>query len=145
MDEMNWDEWEVRRTWRAFHKEPIVPDKVSGYDDLILSLGIDIVGSLVLGSYQGDTIYLVKEGPYYGYLVNGYGSCSGCDSFEASRDSAKDLTELRDVLENNIQWEPNLQELKRWVEEHDWKGDYFTEDSDEIKEQLLNLIAQEEK
>ena len=43
--------------------------------------GIKIVDSRIVGDYQGDEIVVVfdpKSGQY-GYLVHGYGSCSGCD------------------------------------------------------------------
>lgn len=36
------------------------------------------------GSYQGDIVFRVEDKGRIGYLVWGYGSCSGCDELEAA-------------------------------------------------------------
>lgn len=35
------------------------------------------------GMYQGDIVFRVEDAGRIGYLVWGYGSCSGCDELEA--------------------------------------------------------------
>lgn len=58
------------------------------------------------GSYQGDSIILLKRWNEY-YIANwGWGSCSGCDALEASNDNADSLAEL--VLDYQSSITPKL-------------------------------------
>lgn len=50
----------------------------------LLSAHFPSVTEIVTGSYQGDLVFRVEdEDGRLGYLVWGYGSCSGCDELEA--------------------------------------------------------------
>lgn len=62
------------------------------YDEIIATFG-DIVKQWEVGSYQGDYIYLLKEGDRYTLSVVGYGSCSGCDALEGLEYDMKNMTE----------------------------------------------------
>ncbi len=51
----------------------------------LLSRHFLYVTEIVTGSYQGDLVFRVEdEDGRVGYLVWGYGSCSGCDELEAA-------------------------------------------------------------
>lgn len=77
--------------WYSFR--PYTPS----YKDLFVIAGNDILLDETLGSYQGDYLfYLVnKFTGKHGFVVVGYGSCSGCDALEAC-DTIKDLQSLQD-------------------------------------------------
>lgn len=74
------------------------------YDDLVLSMGVEIVDEEDCGYYQGDYVYLVKRGEIHGILVVAYGSCSFCDPLQAADNSVGDVIALRDQLQAEILW-----------------------------------------
>lgn len=105
-----------------------------GYENLIATGGVDVVDSVYSGDYQGDLFMIVERDGKYGYAVTGYGSCSGCDAYEASRDddvfympyetrwdmsleeiiAAKPegaLAKLREALLSSITWVDNKADL----------------------------------
>lgn len=73
------------------------------YDTLLKSLGAEVVEMINCGSWQGDSVTLLKKNGKFGFVVFGYGSCSGCDALEAC-DSLEELEALRDSLEAQIKW-----------------------------------------
>lgn len=46
-------------------------------------LGYEIIAWEDFGNYQGDYAAIVKGKGGFGFVVIGYGSCSGCDALEA--------------------------------------------------------------
>jgi hypothetical protein len=116
--------------------KPIVYEKsMSGhfyapsYDELIDSMEVDVLLRKDTGDYQGDTHALVKEGPRYGYLQFGWGSCSGCDALEGVS-SIEGATKLRDELYRGIIWHDSVADALAWFKTHDWKGDYVWHDQE---------------
>ena len=57
------------------------------YRDLIEHTGLEVLSDHVFGSYQGDMLFVVRDGARVGAVVVGYGSCSGCDALEAAERS----------------------------------------------------------
>jgi len=49
----------------------------------LLADHFESVEYVICGSYQGDIVFRVEDKGRVGYLVWGYGSCSGCDELEA--------------------------------------------------------------
>lgn len=94
------------------------------YQRLVDAMDVITIISVDIGSYSGDSLYLVKEGNRFGYLQFGWGSCSGCDALQACR-NFKELDELRQSLYDSIKWFDTAQEGFRWFLNHDWKGDYL--------------------
>lgn len=90
-----------------------------GYDELIASFEYEVLGQLDTGSYQGDTQVLLRDGDRYGYLLFGWGSCSGCDAMADCRNVAQ-ATELRDELVAGITWFDTAAELLSFLENRDW-------------------------
>ena len=76
--------------------------------------------------YQGDSFVLYTRNvdgyDQYGILIFGWGSCSGCDALQAC-DSYNEIDSLRNSLESSIQWD-SLKNTLRYLDEHDWAGDY---------------------
>lgn len=86
-----------------------------GYELIVRSFGFDYTMQ-TFGSYQGDHAVVLRDGQRVGWLVIGYGSCSGCDELEAvdpwchHRDgepcncSWAGVVELRDRLLSEVKW-----------------------------------------
>lgn len=53
------------------------------YESALIAAGCKIVEFKNFGSYQGDWYAMVEVGGEKGILTGSYGSCSGCDAFEA--------------------------------------------------------------
>lgn len=61
-----------------------LPDNIGDYKLALHAAGVDVLDYESFGSYQGEWWAKVKFPNDELYFVNGYfGSCSGCDSFEA--------------------------------------------------------------
>jgi len=107
-------------------EEYFYPD--DSYDSLVASAGT-IIKDWNIGSYQGDYVYLLKNGDKFGFTVVGYGSCSYCDALE-SCDSQAEVDELKESIVKDIFWgtaeEVEAHAIKedanRWYyHEHEWK------------------------
>lgn len=99
-----------------------------GYEDMVDSIG-EIVQEISLGTSEGDLLFLIrgKENKKWGYVGVGYGSCAGCDAYQACSTN-KELQSLRDDIENSTRWFDNSTEAIDFFVNHDWKGDYFGRD-----------------
>jgi hypothetical protein len=74
----------------------------------------DVLIEHTLGSYQGDMLFLLRNGDQFGFLVVGYGSCSGCDSLEAC-ESQEAVDSLAERIYDGIKWFDSFDELKSYV------------------------------
>lgn len=83
------------------------------YNTLVEDFG-EIVLEADFGYYQGDYIYIFKSGWGYGFLIVGYGSCSGCDMLQ-SCESLDSVLELQESLRNGVKWFDNLDDLKTYI------------------------------
>jgi len=98
------------------------------YDSLVASAGT-IIKDWNIGDYQGDYVYLLKNGDRFGFTVVGYGSCSYCDALQ-SCDNQEEVDELKESIVKDIFWgtaeEVEAYAIKedanRWYYyEHQWK------------------------
>jgi glycosyltransferase involved in cell wall biosynthesis len=98
------------------------------YDSLVASAGT-IIKDWNIGDWQGDYVYLLKNGDKFGFTVVGYGSCSYCDALQ-SCDSQAEVDELKESIVKDIFWgtakEVEAYAIKedanRWYyHEHEWK------------------------
>jgi len=91
-----------------------------GYEALISSMEYDVLLETHDDDYQGDSRYLLYDKEKgYGYLIFGWGSCSGCDALQAC-DNKQEVEALRDNLVSEIHWEDTKEELLNWVLKRDW-------------------------
>ena len=88
--------------------------------------------------YQGDSRVMYEKDGKYGFLIFGWGSCSGCDSLQAC-ESIKDVQDLIDTLHNGIHWFDSLDELKLYFKEKDWQLEYAWH-AEETKEFINKVI-----
>ena len=121
---------DVRKEFPNQFEDEICPCFNSDYDALVSKFG-EVLISCDIGTYQGDTLVVLKKDDKYGYLQFGWGSCSYCDALQGCK-NYEDLQELVDYLESSIKWFDSKEELKSWGEEHDWVGDWFW-DGNELK------------
>ncbi len=84
------------------------------YQSLIEDRGIRILIEEENGDYQGDLLFFVKGGRKFGFVSVGYGSCSGCDAYEAACDD-NSLNELGDDIVGEIQWFDSLKQAKEFI------------------------------
>lgn len=99
------------------------------WESLIESFDYSILLNHEFGDYQGDLFFLLEDAAptYYrvGFLVFGYGSCSGCDSLQACANK-EEVIELRDKLHTEIHWEDSPKEMLTFLHNRDaplyWYG-----------------------
>lgn len=82
--------------------------------------------------YQGDSRVLYRKDDKYGFLIFGWGSCSGCDSLQACN-SQQEVAELMESLESSIKWCDTLDELVDYLHSDDRSLNYYAQ-CDEWKE-----------
>lgn len=105
----------------------------------MLSLFGEIIIQCDEDNYQGDTIAVVKNGNDYGYLMFGWGSCSGCDALQACN-NVSEVVELANDFQSAIKWFNSLNELKDFVSVHDYEGDWTDKDLvSEFKKELASV------
>lgn len=60
-----------------------IKDIYTDHQDLFERQGFEILDWESFGSFQGDHAAIVKKDGKVGFIVVGYGSCSGCDALQA--------------------------------------------------------------
>lgn len=101
------------------------------YRDLVDSMNVTVLFEYEVGDYQGDTLYLLRQGyGKWGILHIGWGSCSGCDALQDVMDyswpeSREKVEKFRDELFERITWFDTQEALTKYLDEHDWEGDYL--------------------
>lgn len=94
-----------------------------GYDGIAERLG-DVVLSGTFGDYTGDYLYLLRDGDRYGFLVQGYGSCSYCDALQ-SCESLDDVQALIHRMYDAVVWKESADEFLKWVtRDRDWQDQW---------------------
>lgn len=91
-----------------------------GYQEAIEANGVEVIEFKMFGSYQGDWVAILKDGRF---IHGSYGSCSGCDAFEAEFGWKDEVVVKQD---NGKYYRGNC----RWSE------------SDEVTEDEANLLNQ---
>lgn len=109
---------------------------ISNYQPILDSFG-EILVQVDDDDYQGDSRILYKKDNQYGYLIFGWGSCSGCDALQACSNYAE-VDKLIESLRNDIKWFNSLQELKDYFGSKDWELEYSWQ-SEETKE-FINKV-----
>ena len=111
-----------------------------GRHDIYSTIGT-VVDTLSVGDCEGDHIVILcamkpDRKQRWGFLVDGYGSCSGCDSFCAALEDygpGRDpdaMTDYRNRLAASVLWFRNPEDLAKYmVEEKDWGGSHLANDS----------------
>jgi hypothetical protein len=116
---------------------PAIPADKSDYELALHMAGANVHAHRQFGSYQGDWWALVTVKGKTGWITDSYGSCSGCDAFEAefgwSDDEREDYAArlanfgrryLDDILtqeqaeakaSENGDWDIEADEMAAWI------------------------------
>ena len=118
--------------------------RIVNYDALVALHG-DIVGSLTLGSYQGDLLYVIydPETKLYGFVHTGYGSCSGCDALEAAVGYQDDVDwdSVFRIAQSLVPDQGRTAEnMIAWLQSHDWEGEYYGHEAGNIHSWITDTL-----
>ena len=109
------------------------------YYEIVATQG-EILKDWIIGDWQGDYVYLLKNGDKYAFTVIGYGSCSGCDALEGCEND-EEFNRLKESIINGIVWGTKQdvydyvfnQEANRWYfHEEDWVG---------IRKEIMEILG----
>lgn len=108
-----------------------------GYHRSLEAAGATVIAYKTFGSYQGDWLALVEYNGQRGWVHDYYGSCSGCDAFEASfgwdkpetqeslaefaRDYLADLKsneQIVDIASKHSAYSVEDEAMLKWVKSH---------------------------
>lgn len=108
------------------------------YQPILKSIGTILI-QVDEGDYQGDSMVLYKKGSKYGYLIFGWGSCSGCDALQAC-ENMEEIQSLIDQLHNDVKWFDSLNDLKAYFINKDWELEYLyhSDGGKEFIEKVIN-------
>jgi hypothetical protein len=109
---------------------------LESYSDIIATFGEILVEETAGSGYEG-TIYacvLNRDTNKYGYIMQAYGSCAGCDLLEGS---GPEMT--REAIGEEIEWFDTLQELREFVNKAAEESDWYTEETTVFRRRLLDL------
>jgi len=104
---------------------------------------IDELGNVLVqvddNDYQGDSRVLYEKDGKYGYLIFGWGSCSGCDELQGC-ENIWEIQVLMENLETNIRWYDTIDELKQYFKDKDWDLEYswHAEETKEFVDKVIN-------
>lgn len=107
-------------------------DNIQSYDDIIdLTWEYEkILFKEYIGSYQGDLVVIFEDNGKFGLLVQGYGSCTGCDELigivydhNDGRDVTDQLNGISQRMFDSIMWHDSLDDLAETALERN--GNYW--------------------
>lgn len=115
------------------------------YQEGFKSLGFEILEWVTFGTYQGDYAVILKEDDTLGFVVIGYGSCSGCDALEACN-SNKEYRELMHSVIQSIYWGTQEELLSKINDEYDDNNWYRHDDEfSQNKSKLIEVLIKGEQ
>lgn len=97
------------------------PEGPSNYKPIIQLFG-ECVVKVDDDDYSGDSRILYMKVGRPGYLIFGWGSCSGCDSLQMC-ESYEEIDKLIEELREKIQWFNSKEDALNFFINHDWEGD----------------------
>ena len=101
-----------------------ITEMACNYIELVESFEFEIIADAHTDDYQGDSLYLLKDGTRIGLLEFGWGSCSGCDALQ-SCGSVAEVVALRDELFDKIKWFESLAEVVEYISTKDWETTFY--------------------
>ena len=88
------------------------------YEGAIRALGLDVIAAVDLG----DWVAVLGEdyGSRFAFLVIGYGSCSGCDAWEAAENAAGRARLVADLLDG-AKWFDEFEQVQAYVADAEYR------------------------
>lgn len=115
-------------------------DEEIGYLRALKAAGFEVIDYEQFGSYQGDLLVFVKLNQKYGFIIEQYGSCGGCDVFEAEVktenpealrlfgeryfDDVRSYDEALKYVSRHAHWDQEAKQMVEWVESHRYVCDF---------------------
>ncbi len=133
------------KTAKELYADSVEYEKTHGYFPTITDYFpiIQNIGNVLVQvddhDYQGDSRIIFEKDNKFGFLIFGWGSCSGCDSLQAC-ESIQDVQDLMDSLNEQVSWFDSLDELKSYFAKKDWSLDYCFH-SAETKQFISEVLA----
>ena len=122
------------------------------YHQIVDGFGVTVLAHEAVGDYQGDYLYLLKDGERFGFLVVGYGSCSGCDALEAvlscrsvGEDLFESVQELADSLHREVIWKDSAADMIAYLKERDGANSYFYGEAKEVIKEYVEILEKHAK
>lgn len=115
---------------------------VDDYAPIIAYLGETLVHADI-GHRQGDTYLLLRTSNGYGFVVIGYGSCSGCDALRACK-SYEDVDNLISGIQSSMKTFDTLADAQLHIANNDYhKFMFYGNNSDwqQFRTACLSLDA----
>lgn len=108
---------------------PTLWEECDSYEYLLKGINTDVNWKIICyaGSYQGELYCFGEYKNKFYYVSTGYGSCSGCDWYEANRNSVEGLQTIQDELKRNIREFDSIEEFKEWFNKKEVSGWYRVE------------------
>ena len=112
----------------------------SGYILALRAVGFEVIDFEEFGSYQGDLLVFVRLNGVYGFIIEQFGSCGGCDSFQADckdntpeslqafgkqyLDAMKSYDQAFAYVSKHSDWDQEALKMKEWVQKHQYPVDF---------------------
>lgn len=93
----------------------------TSYDQIVRAFGHDVLVQSDIGSYQGETLWLLRSGDRIGYLELSYGSCTVCDELQCCESQAE-VDALKVKYEAAIRWFGGPGAAIEWLRGRDWES-----------------------
>jgi hypothetical protein len=92
--------------------------------------------------YQGDTRILYDNDRKIGFLIFGWGSCSGCDALQAC-ENIEEVQNLCNELQDDIKWFDSKEEALAWANEKDWDTEWFWHENEgrEFVQKVIDYLS----
>jgi len=115
------------------------------YEDLLESYGHKILIKVDQDDYQGDSMVLfynekIDTNQKYGFMVYGWGSCSGCDALEGCDSNYKEVQDLADSMEQSITWFESYKDFKRYIDDRGKDSVNWYDNGELMKEFRSELV-----
>lgn len=112
-------------------------ESYGSYEYLLKGINTEINWRVICyaGSYQGELYCFGEYNDKFYYVSTGYGSCSGCDWYQAKADDIDGLQEIQNSLKNAIREFESIEEFKEWFNAKEVSG-WYREEADEFLHKL---------
>jgi hypothetical protein len=111
----------------------------NSYHDLIESFEHEVLVEYKEQDYQGDYLFLLRDGDRYGFLTFGFGSCSGCDALQGC-DSKDEMIALRDNMYRSIRWEDSANAMVCYLLSKEYETEWYRDEFVPFRAQALAAL-----
>lgn len=110
-----------------------------GYDQIVATQG-EVIKDWVIGHWQGDYVYLLKNKDLYSLVVVGYGSCTGCDALQSCNND-QEFNELYEDIIRRIVWGTKQDMLNDLNNEENNRWYYHEDEWVDIRKDVIEILS----